>query len=132
MRVWNLSQHALVRCLSTHDHWVVTVLLRKGTPNTLVTVSKREIHVFRCARVLAPSHETWLNHPNASRWRTTEELQELSSPHLIIPQKPEGIYQELRDPFFTPGVHLSAESEITFVRQMPLFETQTIGNSVDK
>ncbi len=119
-RLWRLSDRAPVKTLDTQSHWTVTVLLRShrreeegdehcsSSNNTLLTMSKKEIHVFR--------------------WSSEEELRKLSAPCAVIPLKPEGSYQELRDAFFTPGLSLSANGEqITFVRQMPLFETQTIG-----
>ena len=113
-RLWRLSDGVLLRSLDSQSHWTVTVQLRAldDGSNALLTMSKKEIHVFR--------------------WKGEDELRVLppSTPSAVVPLKPEGSYQELRDAFFTPGLALSGDGgQVTFVRQMPLFETQTIGDA---
>ncbi len=130
--MWRLSDGALLRTLDTQSHWTVTVQLRRPTiPGdaatgsssssssasasasvALLTMSKKEVHVFR-----------WSEGEGEGAADPTP-----SEPSSVLPIKPEGSYQELRDAFFTPGLSMSEDGrQVTFVRQMPLFETQTIG-----
>ena len=106
VKLWRLTTGVLLRTIRSHDHWVVSVRLVRGKA-TLLTLSKNEIHVFN----------------------DVTKSSSKNVPDLAIPLKSEGCFHELRDLFFTPGMHVSETSKITFVRQMPLFETQTIGDA---
>ena len=53
------------------------------------------------------------------------QLKNLISPDYILPLKTNPTWG-LRDVFFTPGLHLVGD-KLAFVKQMPMFETPTIG-----
>lgn len=86
---------------------ITVILAQEPDQNTLLTMSKEVIHVFS--------------------FQTKEEASKLQSPSTCISMKSESDYSELRDVFFTPGIAYS-RGRVTFIKQMPLFETQTIGN----
>lgn len=76
-----------------------------------MTASKEEIHFFK--------------------FETEQELRDLSRPVTVVKTGTEGGYHELRETFFTPGIHFTGGEDggqVTFVRQLPLFETQTTGS----
>ena len=52
-------------------------------------------------------------------------LKNLIAPDYILPLKTNPTWG-LRDVFFTPGLHLVGD-KLAFVKQMPMFETPTIG-----
>ena len=107
--IWDLEKGIRLNRIVSQAHWIVAVELRPKSsnfPNVLLTMSKEFVHVFK--------------------WETAKELENLRSPVNEIALKSDEGYQELRDVFFTPGLSLRGR-EVTFIRQMPLFETQTIG-----
>ena len=53
-------------------------------------------------------------------------LKQLNIPNYVIPLRANPI--GLRDVFFTPGLHLVGD-KIAFIKQMPMFETPTIGDA---
>ena len=53
-------------------------------------------------------------------------LKQLTIPNYVIPLRANPI--GLRDVFFTPGLHLVGD-KIAFIKQMPMFETPTIGDA---
>ena len=53
------------------------------------------------------------------------QLKNLMSPDYILPLKTNPTWG-LRDVFFTPGLHLVGD-KLAFIKQMPMFETPTIG-----
>ena len=50
----------------------------------------------------------------------------LNQPDLYIPLK--SVTEAIQSFFFTPGLHFDG-SKISFIRQMPMFDTQTIGDA---
>ena len=50
----------------------------------------------------------------------------LTQPDLYIPLK--GVTEAIQSFFFTPGLHFDG-SRISFIRQRPMFDTQTIGDA---
>lgn len=109
MRLWSLTGKRLLRTVSSHGaQWVVSVAVRTWADATwLLSMSKSAIHV--------------------SAWTRPEDVLTADC-RLEIPLKSNEGYDELRDVFFTPGLHFQ-DGKVTFVRQMPLFDTQTIGKA---
>ena len=54
-----------------------------------------------------------------------DNLKKVTSPTYVIPLRTDPPWG-LRDVFFTPGLHLVGD-KIAFIKQMPMFETPTIG-----
>ena len=54
-----------------------------------------------------------------------DNLKKVTSPTYVIPLRTNPSWG-LRDVFFTPGLHLF-DDKIAFIKQMPMFETPTIG-----
>ena len=52
-------------------------------------------------------------------------LSDVSQPDLYIPLK--SVTEAIQSFFFTPGLHFDG-CRISFIRQMPMFDTQTIGS----
>merc|ERR1719209_2572552 len=55
-----------------------------------------------------------------------EKLEDLVQADLYIPLK--SVTEAIQSFFFTPGLHFDG-SRISFIRQMPMFDTQTIGDA---
>ena len=88
---------------------MITVILTREKEDLsfiLLTMSKEMIQVFS--------------------FDTKEEASKLQIPKTNISIKSESDYSEFRDVFFTPGIAYN-RGRVTFIKQMPLFETQTIG-----
>lgn len=122
VRLWNLATGTSIRTIQTHDNWVVTVILwvpplfsadsrrNDQLKKRLFTMTKTQIHCFE--------------------WKSEKDLPVLQKPYLVIPLKQNEGYEELRGEFFTPGLHYDPKaSVISFVRQMLICETQTIGDA---
>merc|ERR1719348_578704 len=54
------------------------------------------------------------------------QLDQVSQPDLYIPLK--SVTEAIQSFFFTPGLHFDG-SHISFIRQMPMFDTQVIGDA---
>ena len=90
---------------------MITVILTREEKDlgfTLLTMSKEVIQVFS--------------------FHTKEDASKLQLPEMSISIRSESDYSEFRDVFFTPGIAYN-RGRVTFIKQMPLFETQTIGKS---
>ena len=57
-----------------------------------------------------------------------DNLKKMTSPTYVIPLRTNPSWG-LRDVFFTPGLHLVGD-KIAFIKQMPMFETPTIGKNI--
>ena len=57
---------------------------------------------------------------------TDSSLADLAQPDLYIPLK--SVTEAIQSFFFTPGLHFDG-CRISFIRQMPMFDTQTIGDA---
>eukprot|EP00095_Tigriopus_kingsejongensis_P009076 maker-scaffold742_size103727-snap-gene-0.17 protein:Tk09076 transcript:maker-scaffold742_size103727-snap-gene-0.17-mRNA-1 annotation:"f-box wd repeat-containing protein 2" len=120
VRLWNLATGTSIRTLSSQQNWVVTVLLSIGPMSSNASRSKRNHRLFTMSK----------SHIHCFEWKSEAELHYMQEPYLIIPLKQNEGYEELRDEFFTPGLHFDPQNAVlSFVRQMLIFETQTIGDA---
>jgi F-box/WD-40 domain protein 2 len=116
-KLWQLSTGQLLRTLSNQSHWVLSVILcpltRHQVPrfsgrHLLLTMTRDDIQLWTWVDPLSPASP------------------HLAQPDLYIPLK--SVTEAIQSFFFTPGLHFDG-SKISFIRQMPMFDTQTIGDA---
>ena len=115
-KLWELSTGTLLRTLSNQSHWVLAVLLcpsaqhsvpRFQDKNLLLSMTRDDIQLW-----------SWEG--------DSQDSNQLSHPDLYIPLK--CVTDAIQSFFFTPGLHFDGR-KISFIRQMPMFDTQTIGDA---
>ena len=115
-KLWQLSDGTLVRTLSNQSHWVLAAILcpsschrvpRFQDKHLLLSMTKDDIQLW-----------SWAG--------DSEDSTQLSHPDLYIPLK--CVTDAIQSFFFTPGLHFDGR-RISFIRQMPMFDTQTIGDA---
>jgi len=116
-KLWELSSGQLLKTLSNQSHWVLSVILcpvtmhqvpRFRDRHLLLTMTRDDIQLWTWMDPLSPASP------------------HLTQPDLYIPLK--SVTEAIQSFFFTPGLHFDG-SRISFIRQMPMFDTQTIGDA---
>jgi len=116
-KLWELSTGQLLKTLSNQSHWVLSIILcplnmhqvpRFRGRHLLLTMTRDDIQLWTWVEPLSPASS------------------ELTQPDLYIPLK--SVTEAIQSFFFTPGLHFDG-SRISFIRQMPMFDTQTIGDA---
>lgn len=116
-KLWVLSTGQLLKTLSNQSHWVLSIILSPASShsverfqgrNLLLTMTRDDIQLWSWADPQPPL------------------LEEMVQPDLYIPLK--SVTEAIQSFFFTPGLHFDG-SRISFIRQMPMFDTQTIGDA---
>ena len=111
-KLWSLSSGQLLRTLANQSHWVLSLILkpapchrvpRLAGRHLLLTMTRDDIQLWSWADPSPPL------------------LADLAQPDLYIPLK--SVTEAIQSFFFTPGLHFDG-SRISFVRQMPMFDTQ--------
>jgi len=113
-----------VKCMSDFSHWVVKVHLFDPDLHQ-VTRFRDQVLLFSMTKDYITLH-TWAPctcHPHHPHCHLTN----LAQPVYSIPLCTGKAYG-FRDIFFTPGLHLYGDN-LGFVKQMPMFETHTIGDA---
>ena len=104
----------LMKTLSNQSHWVLSCILSPA--------SHHRVSRFRDKHILLT-----MTRDDIQLWTwTSDTLPHLSQPELYIPLK--SVTEAIQSFFFTPGLHFDG-SKISFIRQMPMFDTQTIGDA---
>jgi len=134
IKIWKLSTGKLLRTLPNQSHWVLTVILSSPAShrvakfegrNLLLTLTRDDIQLF-----------SWFQ-PSLICAGTPEEteviripgLKDVNRPDIYIPLKSSvNEAQLIQSFFFTPGLHFDG-ANISFVKQMPMFDTQNIGDA---
>ena len=115
-KLWQLSSGSLVRTLSNQSHWVLAAILcpshehcvpRFRDKHLLLSMTRDDIQLW-----------SWAG--------DSQDSTQLSHPDLYIPLK--CVTDAIQSFFFTPGLHFDGR-RISFIRQMPMFDTQTIGDA---
>jgi len=128
-KLWCLSSGQLLRTLSNQSHWVLSCILRPPGEHTvgrfqgrhlLLTMTRDDIQLWSWA----PSPGSCP--PVEPPYQSAESLSLLEKPSLYIPLK--SVTEAIQSFFFTPGLHFDGEN-ISFIRQMPMFDTQVIGDA---
>jgi len=116
-KLWELSTGQLLKTLSNQSHWVLSVIL--------CSALKHQVPRFRDKHLLLT-----MTRDDIQLWSWVDplvlETNHLSHPDLYIPLK--SVTEAIQSFFFTPGLHFDG-SKISFIRQMPMFDTQTIGDA---
>jgi len=113
-KVWSLTSGELLKTLSNQSHWVLSCILSPLSQHQVARFSDRHILLT-------------MTRDDIQLWSWADsELSELSQPDLYIPLK--SVTEAIQSFFFTPGLHFDG-SRISFIRQMPMFDTQNIGDA---
>jgi len=111
-KLWCLSTGTLLRTLSNQSHWVLSTIL--STNHQVLRFKNRQILLT----MTRDDIQLW-------SW-SVGQLELVTQPDLYIPLK--SVTEAIQSFFFTPGLHFDG-SHISFIRQMPMFDTQVIGDA---
>ena len=113
-KVWSLTSGELLKTLSNQSHWVLSCILSPS--------SRHQVPRFRDRHILLT-----MTRDDIQLWSWPDTgLSEVSQPDLYIPLK--SVTEAIQSFFFTPGLHFDG-CRISFIRQMPMFDTQNIGDA---
>jgi len=136
-KIWRLSTGELVKTLASQSHWVLSVIFTSKNDHTVANLSGRhtllimtrdDIQLFSWIPDRNKEDEERgedIENPQAAA-KDGQTLKEMSYRDLYIPLK--SVTDAVQSFFFTPGLHFDGR-RISFVRQMPMFDTQTIGDA---
>jgi len=115
-KLWQLSSGSLLRTLSNQSHWVLAAILCPSTRHSVPRFQDKHLLLS-------------MTRDDIQLWSWSgdcEDSTQLSHPDLYIPLK--CVTDAIQSFFFTPGLHFDGR-RISFIRQMPMFDTQTIGDA---
>ncbi|XP_023331984.1 F-box/WD repeat-containing protein 2 [Eurytemora carolleeae] len=139
-KIWELSSGALLKTLASQSHWVLSVIFASYSIHSipafrdrqvLIIMTRDDIQLFswdperKCVRGPTDQNECQ-NIVNLKEVKQKQTLKEIENHDLYIPLK--SVTDAIQSFFFTPGLHFDGR-RISFVRQMPMFDTQTIGDA---
>ena len=113
-KIWSLSSGQLLKTLSNQSHWVLSCILSPSSQHNVPRFHGRHILLT-------------MTRDDIQLWTWTDDtLADITQPSLYIPLK--SVTEAIQSFFFTPGLHFDG-CRISFIRQMPMFDTQTIGDA---
>lgn len=116
-KLWCLSTGTILKTLSNQSHWVLSLILSPA--------SKHRVERFKDRHLLLT-----MTRDDIQLWSWADPepplLDSMAQADLYIPLK--SVTEAIQSFFFTPGLHFNG-SHISFIRQMPMFDTQTIGDA---
>lgn len=112
IKLWRLSTGELLKTLPNQSHWVLSNILCPPESHTVPRFKGRHLMLT----MTRDDIQLW-------SWANLEELVQAD---LYIPLK--SVTEAIQSFFFTPGIHFDG-ARISFIRQMPMFDTQTIGDA---
>ena len=113
-KLWRLGSGQLIKTLSNQSHWVLSCIL--------CPASQHNVPRFHDKHLLLT-----MTRDDIQLWSWDDTLLDtVSQPDLYIPLK--SVTEAIQSFFFTPGLHFDG-CKISFIRQMPMFDTQTIGDA---
>lgn len=125
-KLWRLSSGQLLRTLSNQSHWVLSVILSPADKHQVDRFSGRHILLT----MTRDDIQLWSwgsgQDEGVGQVCSTALLEDIVQPDLYIPLK--SVTEAIQSFFFTPGLHFDG-SHISFIRQMPMFDTQVIGDA---
>lgn len=144
-KIWELSSGRLLKTLASQSHWVLSVIfasyINQSVPNysgrqLLLIMTRDDIQLFTWhpeddleGRSVEESEQLIEGAKDTSLEEQKEpkiKLKDLNFRDLYIPLK--SVTDAIQSFFFTPGLHFDGRN-ISFVRQMPMFDTQTYGDA---
>jgi len=115
IKLWRLSTGELLKTLPNQSHWVLSSILCPADSHTVPRFKGRHLMLT----MTRDDIQLW-------SWERLEDLHPLQQADLYIPLK--SVTEAIQSFFFTPGLHFDG-ARISFIRQMPMFDTQTIGDA---
>jgi len=112
IKLWRLSTGELLKTLPNQSHWVLSNILCPPDSHTVPRFKGRHLMLT-------------MTRDDIQLW-SWEKLEDLVQADLYIPLK--SVTEAIQSFFFTPGLHFDG-ARISFIRQMPMFDTQTIGDA---
>jgi len=113
-KLWSLTSGQLVKTWSNQSHWVLSCILSPASDHSVARFTGRHLLLT-------------MTRDDIQLWSWTEDtLVEVNQADLYIPLK--SVTEAIQSYFFTPGLHFDG-CKISFIRQMPMFDTQTIGDA---
>jgi len=114
-KLWRLSSGQLIRTLANQSHWVLSCILAPASRHSVPRYKDQDLLLFM-------TRDDIQLHALPATADPASPLQ----PDLYIPLK--SVTEAIQSFFFTPGLHFDGR-RISFIRQMPMFDTQTIGDA---
>ena len=112
IKLWRLSTGELLKTLPNQSHWVLTSIICHPANHSVPRFRGRHLMLT-------------MTRDDIQLW-SWERLDDLVQADLYIPLK--SVTEAIQSFFFTPGLHFDG-ARISFIRQMPMFDTQTIGDA---
>jgi len=112
IKLWRLSTGELLKTLANQSHWVLSSILCPADSHSVPRFKGRHLMLT-------------MTRDDIQLW-SWKKLDELVQADLYIPLK--SVTEAIQSFFFTPGLHFDG-ARISFIRQMPMFDTQTIGDA---
>ena len=112
IKLWRLSTGELLKTLPNQSHWVLTSIICHPANHNVPRFRGRHLMLT-------------MTRDDIQLW-SWERLDDLVQADLYIPLK--SVTEAIQSFFFTPGLHFDG-ARIAFIRQMPMFDTQTIGDA---
>lgn len=120
VKVWQLSTGQLHSTVSSHSHWVLTVVFTPSFKHSIQSLSGKDVLVIMTRDDIQMYSWTSVLKDKG------ESLKAVSACDIHIPLK--SVTDAVQSFFFTPGLHFDGKN-ISFVRQMPMFDSHTIGDA---
>jgi len=125
VKFWSMTGETFIKSLSNFSHWVVKILMfARGCHEVSQHLDKNLL--FSMTKDYITLH-VWDDDGCVNSSSGHIHLVNLSEPVYSIPLCT-GKSFGFRDIFFTPGLHLYGDN-LGFIKQMPMFETHTIGDA---
>jgi len=112
IKLWRLSTGELLKTLPNQSHWVLTTIICHPASHNVPRFRGRHLMLT-------------MTRDDIQLW-SWERIDDLVQADLYIPLK--SVTEAIQSFFFTPGLHFDG-ARISFIRQMPMFDTQTIGDA---
>eukprot|EP00088_Acartia_fossae_P019073 TRINITY_DN21077_c0_g1_i4.p1 TRINITY_DN21077_c0_g1~~TRINITY_DN21077_c0_g1_i4.p1 ORF type:complete len:505 (-),score=64.69 TRINITY_DN21077_c0_g1_i4:66-1580(-) len=120
VKVWQLSTATQLSTLSSHSHWVLSVIFTPSHKHSIKTLSGKDVLVMMTRDDIQMF--SW----NPVQSDQGASLKGLTLSDIHIPLK--SVTDAVQSFFFTPGLHFDGKN-ISFIRQMPMFDSHTIGDA---
>jgi len=120
VKVWQLSTGHLQSTISSHSHWVLSVVFTPSSRHNIQNIRGKDILVMMTRDDI--QMYSWIPFLKDNG----ECLKGLNISDIHIPLK--SVTDAVQSFFFTPGLHFDGKT-ISFVKQMPMFDSHTFGDA---
>uniref|UniRef100_A0A0K2U191 Fbox and WD repeat domain containing 2 [Latimeria chalumnae] n=2 Tax=Lepeophtheirus salmonis TaxID=72036 RepID=A0A0K2U191_LEPSM len=126
VKVWKLSTGELVNIFSDFSHWIDSVLFVPKEKHSLISSSGRDLIITMTRDAIQIFDTDYSSVGVSEKKRPISYREKISIPIHLLSARNYG--EDLRETFFTPGFNLIGGNQIAFIRQLPMFDTHTIGD----